>query len=94
MSEVRTVLFTDSFKRDYKRLSVDLQRQVDECIKDLYRDTIPASRRRHRINSDRYPKVFSVDVTSNKSHKLSFEYEGKAVKLRRIGTHGEIDRNH
>lgn len=88
-----TVSFTERFKKDYKRLSVDLQRQVDECIMDFCKDPIPASRRAHRINSDQFPKVFSVDVTPNKSHKLSFEIDGNVAKLRRIGTHGEIDRS-
>lgn len=88
-----TVAFTERFKKDYKSLSPDLQSAVDECIKDFSKDPIPASRRGHRINTGRFPKVFSVDVLTNKSYKLSFEINGDEVMLRRVGTHREIDRN-
>jgi mRNA-degrading endonuclease YafQ of YafQ-DinJ toxin-antitoxin module len=85
--------FTERFKKDYKRLSPDLQHMADQCIRDLAKDPIPASRRAHRINNDQFPKVFSLDVTPNKSHKLSFHIEGDTAWLRRIGTHGDIDRS-
>ena len=64
--------FTDRFKKDFKRLSPDLRRHAEQCIRDIAKDPIPASRRAHRINTDQFPKVFAVDVTPNKSHKLSF----------------------
>lgn len=86
--------FGERFKRDFKRLDPEMQGRVTECIKDLLKDPIPASRRAHRINTDQFPKVFSVDVTSNKAYKLSFHLsdDGQTVHLRRIGTHSEIDR--
>jgi mRNA-degrading endonuclease YafQ of YafQ-DinJ toxin-antitoxin module len=87
------IAFTERFKKDYKSLSPDLQNAVDDCIADLAKDPIPASRRAHRINAGQFPKVFSLDVTSNKSHKLSFEIIGNQAVLRRIGTHREIDRS-
>lgn len=87
------IAFTERFKKDYKALSPDLQNAVDECIVDLGKDPIPATRRAHRINTGQLPKVFSLDVTSNKSHKLSFQLEGTTALLRRVGTHREIDRS-
>lgn len=87
------IAFTERFKKDYKSLSPDLQTAVDNCIKDLAKDPIPATRRAHRVNNGQFPKVFSLDVTSNKSHKLSFEINGTQALLRRVGTHREIDRS-
>ena len=87
------VAFTERFNRDFKRLPADVQDAVRECIKDFAKDPIPASRRAHRINTKQFPKVFSVDVTSNKAYKMSFSIEGEAAILRRVGTHREIDRS-
>jgi len=89
-----TVTFTERFKRDYKRLPADLQKAVNDCIRDLMKDPVPAARRAHRINDKQFPKVYSVDVTPNKSHKLSFEIvDGNTAVLRRVGTHKDIDRS-
>lgn len=88
-----TVAYTDRFKRDYDRLPVDIRQQVNDCIRDLAKDPIPTSRRAHCIDRASKPKVFSVDVTSNKSWKLSFQIEGQVATLRRVGTHKEIDRS-
>ncbi len=87
-----TVSITERFRKDYQRLSPDIQRAADDCIADLAKDPLPASRRAHRINTGQFPKVFSVDVTGNKSYKMSFHLEGGNAVLRRIGTHKEIDR--
>jgi mRNA-degrading endonuclease YafQ of YafQ-DinJ toxin-antitoxin module len=88
----KSVAKTGTFERDYKRLSPELKRAVDDCIRDLYKSPIPSTRRAHRIN-DSLPKVFSVDVTSNKAYKLSFQIEGEMCILRRVGTHAQIDRS-
>lgn len=83
---------TDRFKRDFKRLPVDLQMQTEECLLAFSEDPLPESRRPHRVNSTR-PKVFSLDVTSNKSHKVTFMIEGGVAILLRVATHKEIDRS-
>lgn len=81
------------FKRDFKSLSIDLQKQTLACIQDLGTDPIPAVRRAHSISpSGRRPQVFSVDVTPNKAYKMSFELEGNIAIVRRVGPHKEIDR--
>lgn len=81
------------FVRDYKRLPVGLQREVDNCLRDLGQQPVPAGRRLHRISPTGHrPQIFSVDVLPNKSYKLSFELDGGFAVLRRVGTHQEIDR--
>lgn len=87
------VRVTERFAKDYKRLPVDIRRLVDDCINDLALDPIPNSRRPHSISpAGRRPQVFSLDVTTNKAYKLSFELDGNCAVLRRVGTHREIDR--
>lgn len=89
-----TVRPSTRFLRDYKRLSPDLQREVDNSLRDLGRQPVPAMRRLHRISpAGQRPQLFSVDVTPNKAYKISFELDGAFAVLRRVGTHAEIDRN-
>lgn len=84
---------TERFERDYRGLPVELQRAVDECICDLEKAPIPSARRPHSVTPrGTRPNVLTVDVTSNKSHKLSFHIEGRVAVLRRVGTHKQIDR--
>lgn len=90
---ITAITRTDAFKRDYKRLDPQLQNQVDEALVDLLKNPVPSSRRFHIIDNAR-PKVYSIDVTKNKSHKISFEIDGSACLLRRVGTHKDIDRNY
>lgn len=84
-------LFTDRFKRDFKGLPPDLRAQAEACIKDFMRDPLPASRRPHRINSTT-PKIFSMDLNGNKTHKITFTIEDGTATLMRIDTHKGIDR--
>ena len=70
-----------------------LQKEVLLAIKDLMEDPIPAKRRFHTIDSKR-PKVYSIDVTSNKAYKISLQIDGTVCLLRRVGTHRDIDKNY
>ena len=60
---------------------------------DFERDPLPSSRRPHSVTPrGQKPTVFTMDVTSNKAYKLSFHLEDGGAVLRRVGTHGQIDR--
>ena len=87
----RSVSSTEAFKRDFKRLDPQTKRYVEECIQDILQAIIPERRRFHCIDQGR-PKVFSVDVTTNKAYKLSLQIEEGVAILRRVGTHVVIDR--
>ena len=83
---------TPTFERDFKRLDPQNQREVEDCLRDLLRDVIPGVRRFHCIDQNR-PKVYSIDLNAQKTHKISFQIEGATVILRRVGTHRVIDRS-
>ncbi len=88
-----SVRIPEEFVRAYVKLPPDVMAAVDECIKDLERDPIPSSRRPHSVTPRGHrPVIYTVDVFSNKSYKLSYHIEGRVAVLRRIGTHKQIDR--
>lgn len=89
-----SVQMTNSFIRDFDRLSNDLRAAVIACIDDLKEEVVPPGRRLHVVSpKGKKPTIFTVDVRSNKSHKLSFQVENRVAILRRIATHKEIDRS-
>jgi hypothetical protein len=81
-----------TFDADFKRLDAKLQAQVADCLRDLVKNPIPAIRRFEKLEGYRNPNIFTVHVTRNHSHKLSFEMIGGTALLRRISTHKVIDR--
>jgi hypothetical protein len=81
---------TDKFISDFKRLDDPQRQAVNACIRDLALNPIPASRRFHCVSTKK-PKVYSLDLFSNKSHKMTIQLEGNNVTLRRVGTHKQID---
>jgi hypothetical protein len=90
---IRRLRTTERFQRDYKALSVDLKEAVDAAIRDLMADPIPGVRRFHSLKGYRNPRLYTIDVTSNKAYKISLEIEGEMATLRRIATHKQIDRS-
>jgi mRNA-degrading endonuclease RelE of RelBE toxin-antitoxin system len=85
--------FTERFKKELNALSPDLRTQVDEVLSQLLQYPIPRGLRFHKLNGYRNPCLYSVTVTGNDSHKVSFSIDGNIAVLRRIATHRRIDRN-
>ena len=88
---IATITFNKKFKRDMKGLEPDVLAATKEAIRDLYKYPIPKVRRLHSLTGYKNPKVFTVDVFSNKSYKISLEIDAGAAILRRVATHKEID---
>ena len=91
--KITEISYTEKFKQDFKKLEPDLQDKVKEAIKQLSSYPFPRSLRFEKLKGIKNPSVFTIHVTSNHSHKLSFELCGSSAILRRIGTHKLIDRN-
>lgn len=89
--KIENKIFTDRFKRDYKKLSPDLKIHVDNALKGLERNPIPSSLRFEKLKGYKNPNIYSIHVTSNHSHKITFEILSSTAIFRRIGTHKEID---
>lgn len=74
-----------------KALSPDILQAAMEAIRDLLKAPIPATRRLHALRGYRNPKIYTIDVLSNHSYKISLEIDGDVANLRRIDTHKMID---
>jgi hypothetical protein len=79
------------FERDMKALPPEILEAAKDAIRDLFKLPIPAARRLHRLHGYRNPKVYTIDVLSNHSYKISLEIEGDVATLRRVATHKTID---
>lgn len=82
-----------SFKNSYSRLSDDIQEQVMVALECLLIDPQPKRLRLEKLQGNNKPPVYTIHVTPNHSHKLSFELHGDIAVLRRVDTHKTIDRN-
>jgi hypothetical protein len=82
----------DNQDHQEQNLPPDILEAAKDAIRDLFRDPIPASRRLHSLHGYKNPKVFTIDVTTNHSYKISLEINGQTANLRRISTHKVIDR--
>lgn len=93
MVRIRFIEHTVRFKREYKKLSPELKQDLKSALEDLLRDPIPPGRRFEKLEGYRNPNIFTIHITKNHSHKLSFELIEDRAVLRRISTHSEIDRS-
>lgn len=89
--QITTLRYKDKFARDLKALPIDVQVAVKDAITDLLKDPIPTSRRLHPLTGVKKPKVYTIDVFTNHSYKISLEIEGQTATLRRVATHKVID---
>jgi len=89
---IRSTKRKTRFQKDYDALTNALKSEVDAAIVDLYSNPIPPTRRFHSLGGFKNPKLYTIDVTPNKSHKISLEIDGDVAILRRVATHKVIDR--
>lgn len=80
------------FKRCVKRLSAEVKEALISALQDLKRDPQPARLRLEQLSGYRRPDIYTIHITTNHSHKASFEIDGTTAIMRRVGTHKEIDR--
>jgi mRNA-degrading endonuclease RelE of RelBE toxin-antitoxin system len=81
----------NSFKRDYKKLTTDLQNLVDNKLRDLLATPRPPGLRFEKLQGYRRPDIFTIHVTGN--YKISMEIESSKAILRRVANHDTIDRS-
>lgn len=90
-AQIKTLQYKRKFERDFKTLPDDVKAAVIEAIEDLQKNPIPASRRLPPLTGFKNPKVYTIDVFSNHSYKISLELDGENATLRRVATHKTID---
>jgi mRNA-degrading endonuclease RelE of RelBE toxin-antitoxin system len=90
--EIKTIEPLPRFGRELKSLSLDLQKQAKTALELLKANPYSGRLRLEKLSGYKNPNIYTVHVTANHSHKISFEIEGTNAILRRIATHKEIDR--
>lgn len=81
-----------SFKNSVKKLAPEIKEGLIQALKDLRADPQPARLRLEKLSGYRRPDIYTIHITTNHSHKASFELDGSIAVMRRVGTHKEIDR--
>ncbi|MDP2827068.1 MAG: hypothetical protein Q8O37_00525 [Sulfuricellaceae bacterium] len=86
---IRFARYDEQFKALLSKLPAEIREAARQAIKDLTLDPYPKKYRLEKQTSE----IYTIHVTRNHSHKLSFELAGDTAILRKIGTHKEIDRS-
>lgn len=81
-----------SFQNSYSSLPDEIKTSFKDAYRLLLEDPQPKKLRLEKLSGLRKPGIYTIHITANHSHKLSFEMVGTVAELRRIGTHKEIDR--
>lgn len=81
------------FKTSYQRLPDNIKIQAQEKISHLLQNPQPKHIRLEKLRGNNKPPVYSIHITGNHSHKISFELNGDTAVLRKAGTQKSIDRS-
>lgn len=82
--------FLPRFKREFRKLSVELQDDVRRKLDDLLADPRPPGLAFEKLKGYRKPDIYTIHVTGN--YKISLEISGCVALLRRVANHNDIDR--
>jgi mRNA-degrading endonuclease RelE of RelBE toxin-antitoxin system len=83
------LIFTNRFKKAYRRLPQDIQSKVKKAIRLLDEDPRHPSLRVKRIQGT--DKVYEGRIA--RKYRFSFEFEGEVRMLRNVDTHDECWKN-
>lgn len=81
-----------SFKGSYSKLPDNIKTYVLSALDVLLLNPQPKRIRLEKLRGNNKPSIYTIHVTPNHSHKLSFEIKGDIAILRRVDTHKVIDR--
>lgn len=83
--------YSEKFKKELAKAKPDIQAATRECLEKLKENSDSGSLRLHPLK--RYkPLIFKIDVLTNHSWQLSFEFDGANAHLLRLCTHREMNR--
>ncbi len=91
--KITKITSTGRFRNKYKKLTEDIKKHVETALADLLKSPLPSYLRFEKLKGIKNPSIYTIHITPNHSHKISFELNGLEVTLRNIGTHKEIDRS-
>jgi mRNA-degrading endonuclease RelE of RelBE toxin-antitoxin system len=87
---ILTIKRTERFKKDYRKLSADLQHKTTQKLAGLLKNPRPPGLTFEKLKGYTRPDIYTIHVTGN--YKVSFLVDGTTAILRRVADHNEIDR--
>lgn len=88
---IKSFDYLERFRKDFSKLTPEMQELVHVKIKDLLKNPRPPGLRFEKLKGITNPSVYSIHVTGN--YKISFEIIGDCAMLRRVANHDTIDRS-
>ncbi len=79
---------TRRFKKDYRKLSLDIKKRTNEKLKLLLQNPSHPSLRVKKVR--KYQNIFECSITKN--YRLLFEIDKRFYILHQIGTHDILDK--
>jgi mRNA interferase RelE/StbE len=78
---------TESFEKDYRRLSAEMKAQVDKQLAYLIQNPgHPSLKVKKLRGTDKY------EIRVSRGYRLTFRYIDEILELRRVGTHDILKR--
>ena len=80
------LLRTERFKKDFKRLPVEIQERVGKTLERFMSDARHPSL--HLKKMEGAPDIWELRVSEN--YRITFQFVQEGVLLRRVGTHNAL----
>lgn len=87
--KISTIGRLPHFERAYKSLGPQIQKGVDEAIKDLFKNPFPPGRHVHKMGG--YRNIWEVRI--NQDYRMSFQLDGDKAILRNVDSHDKLLKN-
>jgi mRNA-degrading endonuclease YafQ of YafQ-DinJ toxin-antitoxin module len=82
-------IFTERFKKSYKKLSKDEQKALHKKLSSMSRNTHHSSLRNKKVQGTN--DIFECSVSV--SIRMTWKYDGESIVLRVVGRHDEVLKN-
>ena len=77
--------------KQFEKLDPTLRAFAADALAGLLNNPMPNAIRFEKLKGNNKPPIYTIHLTPNHSHKASFEIVNGVAKLRRIGTHKQVD---
>jgi len=77
------IIYLDTFKKDFQRLSIEIQKQTDKQLRFLVQNPHHPSLRVKKMEHSQ--NLWEARIS--KGYRLTFQIQGETLFLRRVGNH-------
>ena len=88
MASINKFVWLPRFKRDYKKLTPQSQKRINQALLQMERDLIHPS-----LDTKKLKRTNSIwEARASKSLRITFNLKGKLIILRTVGEHKILNR--